>query len=129
MRLEFELKRSRVERRFLLLGHLVALLALYLSAVPGWGKLLACVGLTFSWCLPRRRKVKKLVYDSSGFTLVGEKPLKAELLPSTWRSRFLSLLHFRLEDKSFLALPVWRDSLPEDDYRRLQVVLRWQIKF
>ncbi len=129
MRFEFELRRSRLERRFLLLGHILALLALYLSAVPAWGKFLAGVGLALSVGLPRRLKVKKLIYDGSGFILIGEKPLKAEILPTTWRSQFLSLLHFRLEDKSFFALPVWCDSLPEDDYRRLQVVLRWQVKF
>ncbi|GAB6067121.1 hypothetical protein JCM13664_04390 [Methylothermus subterraneus] len=129
--LAFEPKPSRIERYFLLLGHGLALLAVWLSALPGWGKLLASAGLGVSLWVPRRQKVAKIGYDGERWTLSGPglAPVHAELLPSTWRSRLLTLLHFRLPDRRFLAVRVFRDSLAEDDYRRLQVVLRWQVDF
>lgn len=127
----FELKTSRIERYFLWFGHGLALVAVWLSGLPRWGKLLALAGLGASLWVPRRQQVAKIGYDGERWTLVGPglAPVDAELLPSTWRSRLVTLLHFRLEDRRFLAVRVFRDSLPEDDYRRLQVVLRWHVQF
>jgi hypothetical protein len=127
---EFELRSSKVERYFLLFGHSLAFAAVWLSAVPLWGKGLMAGGLAVSlWVW--RPKLGKLVYDGERWILVGpgEERRQAQLLPSTWRSRWLTLLHFRLQNRRFLAIPVWRDSLPEEDYRRLQGVLRWQVRF
>lgn len=102
--------------------------------MPSWGALLVSAGLSASavlaWRSARRPPLAQIHYDGERWTLVGLKQQvwHGELLGSTWCSRWLTLLHFRLESHRFLAIPIWRDSLPDEDYRRLQVVLRWQVR-
>lgn len=128
---EFNLQSSKLERYFLLLGHSLALAAVWLSAIPLWGKCLISVGLAVSLCISRQPKLGKILYDGERWVLVGprQERCQVQLLPSTWRSRWLTLLHFRSQNRRFLTIPIWRDSLSEDDYRRLQMVLRWQVRF
>lgn len=104
------------------------------SALPLWIKLLGTVGLAgsafFSWRRGGCPKLTALRYDGELWMLIGPgHAFKGELLPSTWCSRYLTLLHFRLESGRFVAVPVWRDSVSCDDWRRLQVVLHFGISW
>ncbi|HEB78513.1 MAG TPA: hypothetical protein ENI90_08305 [Methylothermaceae bacterium] len=122
---------SRLQRRFLLGCHGLALAALALSALP--------LGLTVplimvlvvsamsAWRRGGRARLSRLSYRDQHWELIGtdRQVRHGRLLNSTWLSRWLTLLHFRLENGRFLAVPVWCDSLDDRNYRQLQVVLRW----
>jgi len=131
MTLHLVLGESRLQYRFVLVCHVLALGAVWISTLPVWAALAASLGLGIGVMLARRRAARpplaQLLYRDGGWILVGPCQLvwRGELQSSTWLSRWLTLLHFRLEDGRFLAVPVWRDSLDGDGYRRLQVVLRW----
>lgn len=130
--LALRLRCSKLERLWLGAGHSLAALAVGLSAVPMWTKLLLGAMLLASaytlWRRAGQPKYCAIDYDGERWRLIGTDTQHAELLASTWRTRWLTLLHFRLEDGRFVAVPVWRDSLSQDDWRRLQVVLRWQVR-
>ncbi len=132
--LSLSLTGSKLQRWFLAVGHGLALIAVGLSAMPTWGKLPACAALTVSsvraW-RSARPPLAQILYDGERWTLVDldQQVWHGELLGSTWCSRWLTLLHFRLQSRRFLAVPIWRDSLLQDDWRRLQGVLRWQVRF
>ncbi|GAB4353270.1 MAG: hypothetical protein Kow0060_03600 [Methylohalobius crimeensis] len=123
---------SRWQRLFLSVGHGLALMTVWLSALPMPAPLLLSavlfVSIGFGWRKGRRPPLRQLHYDGETWTLVspGHQVREGRLLGSTWCSRWLTLLHFRLSGGRFRAVPVWRDSLTDEDYRRLQVVLHWQ---
>ncbi len=131
MNLHLGLKGSRLERRFILTCHGLGIVALWLSGLPIWLAMAASLGLGvtagLSWHRSRYPRLAQILYRDQDWTLVGPKQQvwKGRLLPSTRVGRWLTVLHFRLNNGQFMAIPVWRDSLSCDDYRRLQVVLRW----
>lgn len=133
--LDLRLRGSTLAGSVLAAGHGLAGVALWLSAMPRLWALLGSVGLAASaawaWWRAHQPPLARLCYDGERWTLIGVKQQvwHGELLGSTWCSRWLTLLHFRLQNRRFLAVPIWRDSLLDDDYRRLQVVLRWQVRF
>ena len=131
MKLHLGLSGSRLEQWFVLSCHLLAIVSLGLSAMSFWLTFPAGVGLAVSagvaWRRARLPRLAQILFREDGWTLVGpgQQVWKGKLLPSTRLGRWLTLLHFRLDNGRFLAIPVWCDSLAQDDYRRLQLVLRW----
>ncbi len=93
--------------------------------------LILIVSAMLAWRQSRYPKINRIHFDGETWTLVTrhQQTKTANLLPSTWTSRWLTLLHFRLQNGRFLAVPVWRDSVSDEEYRQLRVILRWQIKF
>ncbi len=89
------------------------------------------VSAMLAWRQSRYPKINQIHSDGETWTLVTryQQTKTGKLLPSTWTSRWLTLLHFRLQNGRFLAVPVWRDSVSDEEYRQLRVILRWQIKF
>ncbi len=122
---------SRLQRRFLLGCHGLALAALGGSGLsPPLAVFLGVavsVSATMAWRRGGRPGLRRLSYHDRCWELVGpqRQVRRGRLLPSTWLSRWLILLHFRLEDGRFLTVPLWRDSLDAAAYRRLQRVVRW----
>lgn len=122
---------SRFQRRFVLGCHGLALAALEQSGLPlslavPMG-VAVVVSAMVAWRRGGRPKLVRFSYRDQRWELVGpdQRVRRGRLLPSTWLSRWLTLLHFRLENGRFLAVPIWCDSLDDRDYRQLQVVLRW----
>ncbi len=122
---------SRLQRRFLLGCHGLALAALGQSGLPPLLTAFMGIAVSVSAAAVLRRggrpKLRRLACHGRDWELVGpnRRVWRGRPLPSTWLSRWLILLHFRLEDGRFLAVPLWCDSLDAGAYRRLQVVLRW----
>ncbi len=96
-----------------------------MGAILGLG-----VTAVLSWRRSGRPRLAQILYRDASWTLVGpnQQVWKGGLLPSTRVGRWLTVLHFRLNDGRFMAIPVWRDSLGREDYRKLQVVLRWVVR-
>ncbi len=134
LNLSLVLSGSRLEQWFLLSCHGAGITALWLSGLPVWLAVAATLGLgatmLMSWRLSSHPGLSQILYRQETWTLVGPKRQvwKGRLLPSTRAGRWVTLLHFRLDNGRFMAIPVWRDSLCHEDYRHLQVVLRWVVK-
>jgi len=86
------------------------------------------ISALFSWRRSLHPKIRQLVFDGENWIIMTQhrQAKTGRLLPSTWISRWLTLLHFRLQNGRFMAVPVWRDSVSEEAYRQLRVCLRWQ---
>lgn len=126
---------SPLHQWFVLACHGLGLASLWLSVLPVWLSVSATLGLgasvILSWRYASCPRLAQILYREQNWTLVGpsQQVWKGSLLPSTRVGRWLTLLHFRLDNGRFLAVPVWRDSLDAEDYRRMQVVLRWCVRW
>jgi len=129
--LDLRLGSSRRQRVWLVTGHALALLAVGGSGVPApWPVVLTLTALAHGVgsCLNRDRfRGWRIRYRAGDWALddAAGRQVASRLLPSTWLGPWLCLLHWRCDDGRFLALPVWCDSLPPADYRRLRARLRW----
>ncbi|RLA19332.1 MAG: hypothetical protein DRQ61_10100 [Gammaproteobacteria bacterium] len=114
--------------------HILAALAVSLSAVPFWLICLLMV-LVFVSLLrtirdyrsPSLKQIRKLIHNSEkGWTLFSGDSIfdKAKLLPSTVSTRFCLFMHFEDSKGKRHYLMVPRDKLSFDHYRQLRVLLK-----
>jgi len=102
-----------------------------MSAVPApWPVVLTLLVLAHAagtWFARHRFVGWRLQYHEGQWCLrdAGGNPVSTRLCPSTWMSPWLTVLHWRTDEGRFLALPLWRDALSAENYRRLQARLRW----
>lgn len=92
---------------------------------------LLLLSAVLSWRLADKPGVVQIHYDGQQWTLQDcrRQIRSGRLLKTTWISRWLVLLHFRMANGRFQAVPVWRDSVSEEQFRQLRVILRWQVKW
>ncbi|MDP3847367.1 MAG: hypothetical protein Q8R10_13205 [Pseudomonas sp.] len=126
--------------RLLLAGYLLifglALLALWLAALPLWAQLLGgvLVLLHAAWCLPRQillgspQAFTGLRHDAAGWQLfnvaVGWQTV--QLRPSSLALPLVVVLHFRLAgERRVRGLCIPCDALKHDLHRRLRLQLKF----
>jgi len=100
-----------------------------LFPLEGWWRF--PLWMLIAWSAFRRRSVAWAVeFDGERWWLRQKRRRwEAELLGSSFRSRYVVLLHFRLRHGGrFVAVPVWRDSVDGDDFHRLLVLLNWWLR-
>ena len=129
---EIELKPSRLLGLLLAGMALLALIAIYLAALPGSVQLglgVAVAGLTgWSW----RRQVSqpaclRIAMDGSLQSLdEAAEWREAEVLGDSFVATGLIVLRYRTGDQPARSLTLLPDSAPADDLRRLRVSLRWR---
>jgi len=68
--------------------------------------------------------------DSEGWSLQAiDSPLEyAELLPSSITTRIVTLMHFEMDNRQRRTVPIFKDSLDKDSYRKLRVLLKVLMK-
>jgi len=128
--LVLSLRSSKWMRWALLWAHGLALAALWLAALPWWLAVLGSGGLLLSawmtWHKPL--PLRSLQWGREGLW-------QLELSPGLWVGARLNahgsrslpwwvFLSFRLDDGRRLGVSLMRDSLSQDDYRRLRARLK-----
>lgn len=127
--LELTLRPSRVYAAVLVLAHGLALLGVWLAAMPAWAKALAVLALAvggFYLWREHARSPRGLRVSLSG---------QVELLDDEWREvqikgqpvvlRWLVSLPLARESGKTLRLSIWPDSAEPDLLRKLRAWLRW----
>lgn len=117
----------------ILLGHAGGLVCLWLAPLPGWGQALITVPVVFGGVrylkryalLSAARAVVGLEWRADGWLLTDNRGRQqsARLAANSMRSRVLTLLLFLTDDGPSISVPICRDMLVPDDYRRLQLCL------
>jgi len=125
---------------YLLFIHLAALLLIPLLQLPTFFSLLLAPAVIFSFSYYWRRdllhntkrSIKRVewskekgwnIWQSDGSSL------QANLVPSSFLSRYLVLLHFNNSENGNYRLLLPRDRIPADDHRRLRTLLKLQDHF
>ena len=131
--LVIKLNRSTCLAALISAGHAGGLVCLWLAPVSLPGQLLATVPIVFSaaYCLQRYallrnpHSIVRLERHAGGWLLTDRCNVQypARLAPESMRSRLLTLLLFLTEGKRKVSVPIFRDMLDSDDYRRLQLYL------
>jgi len=127
---EIELKPSRLLGLLLAGMALLALIAIYLAALPGSVQLalgVAVVGLSgWGWRRASQPARLRIAMDGSlqGLDETAEWR-EAEVLGDSFVATGLIVLRYRIDDQPARSLTLLPDSAPADDLRRLRVSLRW----
>ena len=115
----------------MLILHLVAFLAVFLSALVLAYKVVLWDAILFSFLfnLAKHRKYKgpSIRYSPRIGWELAQTDLKfhsIEVLPSTVTTQFLIILHFKQQSKKKQTILICRDTLIQNDYRKLMVALR-----
>lgn len=132
---DFDLKPSKLTAAYLVLFHLISLFTLALLDVPFFVSVLLGLGILVSLYFFLRQvgrsecRVRQRVGEAWQIQFAGEPVKTYRLLGSSVVSRHLISLRFKPVGQRF-ALPttvlITADRLGREDYRHLQVWLRWQ---
>lgn len=131
--LVIELNRSIWLATFIAIGHAGGLVCLWLTPLPLWAKALITAPVMFgaarylqhyAW-LKTSHAVVRLEWHAGGWLLTDNdgRQYPAQLTAGSMRSRLLTVLLFSTEGRSLISVPICRDMLVADDYRRLQLCL------
>ena len=130
--LSFCLKPSRLENGWIMICHLLALTSIVMSFLPqlakfGLGSLILLSCLVSIRTLRLRQQVLFQINSNpktGWFIKTGQENSHfVEILPGTWISTWLILLHYQLHQRSYLR-PIFYDALDKEAFRRLRVYLR-----
>jgi hypothetical protein len=130
--LRFELKPSRLFFRLAVVAHVLALAACLFNAL-GFGlrlSMFVAVAANLFYTLKRNLRADRIVEldysDAGGWTLCnGGEVLPISLSASTISTSWIVMLHYRIQGRRGLqTLPIFRDAVAAEDYRRLKVALR-----
>ena len=130
--LVIEIRDSRLLRLFLMNAHLAGIGALFFAALPPISQWSVAVLLTISLILHfRPRSNIRLRGDEEGKLKVWRQgkwqPTRIANSSVVWS--FCVVLHLTIANqRRFRSLVILPDSLPETDFRRLRVWLRWRLK-
>ena len=127
-----EIGGSRQLRLFLIAAHIAGVSALFLAALPPVSQWSGAVLLTISLVLHfRPRSSFRLRGDDEGILMVWrEGKWQATRIANSsvvWPICIVLRLAFA-NQRRYSSLVVLPDSLPETDFRRLRVWLRWRLK-
>ncbi len=125
---------------YLLLIHLVALLLIPLVKLPTFISLLLALLVIFSFSYywrrdllhSTKRSIKQVEWSKEkGWNLrqSDEVGLQVNLVPSSFLSRHLVVLHFNNSENGNYRLLLPRDRIPADEHRRLRALLKLQDHF
>jgi hypothetical protein len=133
MPLVIKLSRSIRLAALILITHAGGLVCLWLAPLPLAGQLLATVPAVFSAAYYLRRyallrnphSIVLLERHAGGWLLTDRRNVQypARFTADSMRSRMLTLLLFQTEGRRKVSVPIFRDMLDCDDYRRLQLYL------
>lgn len=128
--LVIELNRSVFLAVLVSLTHIGAFVCLWLAPVPFLAQVPVTVLTVFSAVYSMRRyallgatrSVVRLEWHSGGWLLTDQAGTQhsATLMLGSMRSRLLTVLLFLTNGKRSVSVPICRDMLDPDDYRRLQ---------
>lgn len=131
--LVIKLNRSAFLAAFIAIGHAGGLVCLWLTPLPLWSQAFATVPVVFNAARSLKRyawlsnplAVVRLEWHAGGWLLTdnGGQQCPARLATGSMRSRVLTVLLFLTESGSLISVPICRDMLDPDDYRRLQLCL------
>lgn len=121
------LERSRWLERAVVATHLLALGAALANPLAGWGKALLAAAILASGIATWRRldRVRGLTLAADGDweVVLHDAVRNARLATSTVVTPWIVILHLSSEGR-ILAIPICRDAVDPESFRRLRVYLR-----
>ncbi|MGD7035272.1 protein YgfX [Methylotuvimicrobium buryatense] len=121
---------SKRENKILLLMHMMALLAIVLSAIEPYVQWLLITAVAFSGIVYRRRYFisdpERLLRYSEDFgwqLFTGESFAQIRILGSTVLTPIAIFFHYELQNKKHYQV-IFNDAMDEIDFRRLTVYLK-----
>ncbi|WP_374350237.1 protein YgfX [Chitinimonas sp.] len=125
------LRRSRLEVAGLVTIHGLGLGMPWLAALPQIVRWLVCALVCASaayhgWRFRQPYPVEiRLLPDGRWALLLAGDEQEGSLLPGSYLTQALQVLHFRLDSGKPIRIAVWPDSASPEQRRRLRVWLRW----
>lgn len=110
------------------LTHGLAILACLMTPLPLSAQAFGAVGILFSLHRqgrqPARVRGLTLTAEAEWEIVLPGRTLMAQLEPGTVVTPWLVILHLRSTDRCRLAVPIWRDAVDPESFRRLRVHLK-----
>ncbi len=125
----FIINPSSLHSKGLVFLHLIALVATVFNALGVIYKLIICTSILISLFINKKNTPKKYILRFS--LLAGWAIDFAEnhyhpitIIPSTVITRFLIILHFKMQNQKKQTILIFNDALNGDEYRKLVVELK-----